>query len=315
MNSLCENIVKIIEEKIIVVDENFNIVMTNTEIFKKGKNIIDDFKFKKLKIKHEQKNILQKIKSNNKEIYYQASVSKILYKKKNCYLLVMKDVTEENKYKLMYENFLNFIKHDLKTPLIAQTLAIKLVIKREIKPENKILMQEILNSAESTYRILKNRLQEIHLDNNVLSILKKSINTTTLVQKINSNCYNFMNSKNNILDIKTDDVENVKIDETFFPSAIVNILYQVNERCKENSTITLNIYEKQDKIIFKISGNFEPINKNLFDKSELSKKEYERIGYNNGLYLAKRIINAHGGNIALNKNSKKNKIIIIEIPN
>lgn len=317
MNNICENIMNLTEEKILVTDECFNIVMSNSDIFKRGKNLITDFKFKKLRIKHEQKNILQKIRINNKEIWFQISSEKLKKSAKEIsgYVLVIKDVTEDNKYKLMYENFLNFIKHDLKTPLIAQTLAIKLVMKNEIKPENKFMMQEILNSAETTYRMLKNRLQEIHLDNNVLSVLKKNVNISSLVQKINSDCYNFINCKNNKLEIISDDNETVKIDETFFPSAIINILYQVNERSKENSTISLYIYEKKDKIIFKISGDFEPINKKLFDKSELSKKEYERIGYNNGLYLAKRIINAHGGNIAVKKNSKKNRLIVIEIPN
>lgn len=317
MNNICENIMNLTEEKILVTDECFNIVMSNSDIFKRGKNLITDFKFKKLRIKHEQKNILQKIRINNKEIWFQISSEKLKKSAKEIsgYVLVMKDVTEDNKYKLMYENFLNFIKHDLKTPLIAQTLAIKLVMKNEINPENKFMMQEILNSAETTYRMLKNRLQEIHLDNNVLTILKKNIDTKYLIQKIDSECFNFMNSKNNKLNILSNGAEIVKIDETFFPSAIINILYQVNERSKENSTISLYIYEKKDKIIFKISGDFEPINKKLFDKSELSKKEYERIGYNNGLYLAKRIINAHGGNIAVKKNSKKNRLIVIEIPN
>lgn len=317
MNSICENIMNLAEEKILVTDEYFNIVMSNSDTFKTGKNLITDFKFKKLRIKHEQRNILQKIKINNREIWLQINSAKLkkTTKENTGYILVMKDVSDENKYKLMYENFLNFIKHDLKTPLIAQTLAIKLVMKKEINPENKFMMQEILNSAETTYRMLKNRLQEIHLDNNILSVLKKNVNLSVLLQKINSHSYNFMNSKNNKLEINSETVETVKIDETFFPNAIINILYQVNERSKENSIISLNIYEKKEKIIFKISGDFEPINKNLFDKSELSKKEYERIGYNNGLYLAKRIINAHGGNIAVKKNSKKNRLIVIEIPN
>ena len=317
MNKIYECIMNLTEEKIVATDNDFNIILTNSEIFKKGKNLITDYKFKKLKIKHEQKNIIQKIKSNNKEYLFQVNISKVAATNKEVsgYVLVMKDASEDNKYKLLYENFLNFIKHDLKTPLIAQTLAIKYVLKKEHSKETKQMLEEILNSAETTYRMLKNRLQEIHLDNNVLTILKKNIDTKYLIQKIDSECFNFMNSKNNKLNILSNGVEIVKIDETFFPCAIVNILYQVNERTKNNSVITTEIYQKKNKTFFKISGDFEPINKKLFDKSELSKKEYERIGYNNGLYLAKRIINAHGGNIAVKKNSKKNRLIVIEIPN
>lgn len=316
--NICENILKLTEEKILIIDEEYNVIMSNSDQFEKGKNLVSDFKIKKSIIKNGRKNILQKIQINNKEFLYQIKSAKIksdnIFRKEG-YILVFKDITEENKYKILYENVLNFIRHDLKTPLIAQTLAVKFLLKKETNTENKNLLQEILNSAETTYRMVKNRLQEIQLDNSTLSVLKKEINIDTLIKKINSESYNFLKSKNNLLDIKADSVKKVKIDETFFPNAIINILYQINERNKSNSTITLDIYEKKDKTIFKISGDFEPINKKLFDKSELSKKEYERIGYNNGLYLAKRIINAHCGNIAVKKNSKKNRLIVIEIPN
>lgn len=318
-NKLIECIFTFSNDRIIITDWDFNIIITNSDNFKMGKNIFEYFSFPKFQNKTIQKYFFVKLQIKEEEFLYEVNISKIKVKTSNFkgYIFILKDITQKIQKTSLIDSLVDFMRDDLKTPLISQILALKIVLKEDLKEETSNLLMEILNSSESTYRMLKNRLQEIQLDNNYLILAKKTISIKTLTAKIVAECFNFLNSRKNIITINHPICKNyrIDIDEKFFISAIVNILYHINERCCENSTIKLDVDLRRNKIIFKITSNCKNFDKSLFEKSELSTKKYERLGYNNGLYLSEKIIQSHKGSISIKKSYKNKSVVSIEIPN
>lgn len=303
---LIDSIIKTSNDKIIITDRNFRVLLSNF-----GYTIIGDNAAKKLKLS----NILsgeEKVRSfniNGQKIYFEITAKKFREDELNCemYVIILKEITKEKIFESKFLRLTNFLKHELSTPLISQILALKLVLKSQ---KNLFMLPEILHSSETSYRILKNYLDEISFEENELTILKKEIQLKPFIESVLNDCKDFFEVKHTTIETNTIRQSKIHADAKLLKKSIENILFQINERCKENSKIILKAELSHKKLRFEILAPFEFEYKDIFNRRE-KERLYTKLAHNNGLILAKKIIVAHGGRILTQKRCNRTSLKII----
>lgn len=294
-------------DKIAITDNKFKVLKSNFDYIYSGENILKKFKLKNISLSEKFKRTI--IIDGNKLIY-EIRISKINAEdmKYERFVFVFKDITEEEKYKQRFAKLTNFLRHELSTPLISQTLALKLVLKSE---NNKELISEILHSNETSYRILKNCLEEVDFEEKELNLKKKEIPLKQFVENLLEESESFFSAKN--IKIETNIIREQKIfaDEKLLKKAIENILFQINERCFEYSKIIFKAEISQSNLRFEILAPFK-IEEDMFNRTD--EKMYTKLAHDNGLFVAEKIISAHGGRIMCQKRCDRTSLKLI-LPN
>ena len=100
---------------------------------------------------------------------------------------------------------------------------------------------------------------------------------------------------------------------------ISSIVHDTSDNTSEIvRTITITLEKKQDEIIISIQDEGDGIKEedinNIFTKYYTSAKKYSNIGVGLGLYIANKIIIAHGGKIKAKNNKDKGACFSIVLP-
>ncbi len=314
LTSVFENIMKHSNDEIIVCDSKLNIILSNSKILSSKDSIINKLRLKIQFFENDNKkfSFTRSVATEQGRLLFNIFVTKI-YTQMNVldgYVFIMRNITNEEKFKMKFENIISFLKHDLKTPLISEIMALKLVLKSS---DNWNLLPEILNSCETAHRMLQNHISESTLDDNSYKIVKKEINLKTFIDNGLLDCQNFLQSKNNKIEVNDYKLCKINVDAKALKAALINILFQISDRCKENSTIHFGIDSAKRTLRIKIEAEFEIFDKNIFSVKDFNGETFRKIGSNNGLYLAGCIVNAHQGRIFMKK-EEKNTVIKIFLP-
>ena len=306
---LLDGIMQTSTDKIVITDSNFNVLLSNFPLADIGENAAKKLRLGGLFSSEEKKRtyLIQ-----GEKLTFDITMKKLAEQELNCemYLFFFKEITEEETYKTRFEKLTNFLRHELSTPLISQILALKLILK---SPKNLPLLPEILYSSETSYRILKNCIEEIDFDEKRLILVKNEIQLKPFIAKILSDCKEFCEPKH--ITIETNSVKKSKIyaDGKLLRKSIENILFQINERCKDNSKIIIKAERSHNNIRFEILAPFEFEYEDIFNHQD-KERLYTKLAHNNGLIMAKKIITAHGGKIYTQKRCNRTSLKII-LPN
>ncbi|MDD5213609.1 MAG: GAF domain-containing sensor histidine kinase [Candidatus Gracilibacteria bacterium] len=199
-------------------------------------------------------------------------------------------------------DFIAMISHEIKSPLGSCIFQIDSIID-DIKSGNqdkKYLLKEL--------EILNTQLLNVgDLTKTMFSIKKFDLNKVELFkQKVDINV--FLNEKVQnhkkeniefILDI-TDDLHYINIDKIQFGQVIDNLIVNaIKFTNKETPKIYIKAKLEENNLIFEIEDNgegFEGVDaENIFDKYTTGK--ISDVGIGMGMYLCKKIVELHGGNI------------------
>lgn len=297
-----------VDEKIVITDSKFRIVFSNTDILKKGENIFNTLKLKKSHINRNSLNIKRSIIIDKKICPCSINIFKINSTENYGYLFCIKNNSLQKNLSADFADMINYLKHDLKTQLISQLMALKLVSKSDKYFD---LLPEIIDSVDNSYRSLKTRLCELEYNNDNLVINRKEISIKNLTQNILSDCDNFIKLKNNQIKFIVPRNSKIHIDSSLLKDAFVNILYRVNNLCENNTEIFIKSDICHKMFRFYISFPYGKLNADFFEKqNELTNKFYNSSSC---LSTAEKIIEAHSGKIKI-YNDNKISFIRINLP-
>lgn len=308
LHTLMDCLIDSSNDKIVITDSKFQIIKSNFSYFCYGENVLKKLKLKKVNLNEK---YLRSYFFDGKKFVFEITVSEINMEESDYerFIFILKDITKEDEYRKKLSKLIHFLKHELSTPLISQSLALKLVLKSE---KNKVLVPEILHSCETSYRLLKNCIEEVEFDENSLKLNKKNVNLQSFIAEFLSNCQSFLWSKNIKIETNIIKKNEIAVDEQLLKKALENILFQINERCVENSKIILKAECSKTNFRFEILAPFEFEERDIFHKTD--EKSYTKLAHDNGLFLAERIISAHGGRIIIQQRCDRTSLKII-LPN
>ena len=221
-----------------------------------------------------------------------------------------------NRYKSKIQNernkFISILNHDIKTPILAQQQSLELLLKNafgSFSKEQENILKEIYYSNNFLLEVVTNSLFLAKYENENPNL---NIENLDIVEQIKDCCEsikNYASEKQQNIILKTEKNKKIKLnaDRKLVQKIIFNILSSSISYGFEKSDIEILIKENKDSISFcaknkSIYMTKEKINNLLEDKKDLH--DFNQLGMNLNLNIAKKLINAHNWNIIAK--SKKN---------
>lgn len=202
-------------------------------------------------------------------------------------------------------NIIATITHDLKNPAIAHIKAIELLLKGnlgEVNDRQRSYLNDILHSCQNMLDMLVNMLWLYKFDNRMVSINTNSFCINELIQEIFEENKLMLTSKNHIF---KQNYRTAKIficaDRMHIKRIISNFLMNAVNHSKENTTIRLESYIKNNKFIFKVNNEGAFLSKELlkciFNKNKIFTQKTDGLSTGLGLYLSNSLLELNGGKI------------------
>jgi signal transduction histidine kinase len=217
----------------------------------------------------------------------------------------------------MKDEFVNIAAHELRTPLTPLLLNAEELVEKY--PDDESVLK-ILRSAQRL-RVLTNDILDVsRMDSGNLKMQPETTNIAGMVQRITKEYVTRSQSpklqilfKNNII---SKEKENVAIDRTRIAQVLSNL---INNAVKftDSGKVEVVLQESEDSVRISISdegkGIDEDIMDKLFEKKFISKSE--RGGTGLGLYISRKLVEAHGGKIwAKNNHNRRGATFTFTIP-
>lgn len=212
------------------------------------------------------------------------------------------------------ELFMATLTHDLKNPVQAQLMSLKM-LKRgtlgQLSEEQNNILDILLESSEYMQQMLFTILYTYKYDNGVIELKKQTVNLDNLMQNCLREIGAFAKSRNIEICYKCK-VDEILADQSQLRRVISNIINNAIKYSYKNSKLKIDIFTNSSNAIFSFENMGEPIpneiKDHIFDKYITGK-----TGIGLGLYFSKKVIEAHGGKIYLITNGNLSKFIF-EIP-
>src|SRR5215210_5610613 len=209
----------------------------------------------------------------------------------------------------MKNEFINIAAHELRTP-IQPILGLSEIIRPKVKDKEREYIDVIIRNAKRLRRLTENILDVTKIESNRLKLNKERFNLNDVITNtiedviINKDFFKNTNLK---LSYQPRDIF-IEADKQQLTRVISNLLDNAIKFTKEGGTISI-IAEKKDSQVFVIvkdtgQGIDPEILPQLFSK--FVSKSFEGTGL--GLFIAKNIVEAHGGKIWAENNNNGNGI-------
>ena len=216
------------------------------------------------------------------------------------------------------ETMLAMISHDLKTPINASIMAISLLNNKNLSPLNpyqKEILDNIMCSMKYSKTLVEDILYRYKFNNNTFHLNCQNVNFIEFVNSVVENSkYIFTEKKQKIKLITDTTCDKITIDCTEIARVINNLISNSSKYAPEKSTIVIRIFDNEKNIFFSIENkgqcSLSPFK--IFDKFVTTNINTKTVATGLGLYIVKKIINAHGGKIFAETN--KNVRVTFSLP-
>lgn len=219
------------------------------------------------------------------------------------------------------DSFVSTLAHDFQVPLIGEKIALEYMMKyldKELGENSKIIKEifennqniiELLNKSLDIYTYESGKKKLNLLTYNIDSIINEAI----VLSKRNAE-----NKKIKFNLSKSDHPFFVKVDKREFLNVFGVLIENAVKHSPEKEHIKIKYAEKNNRIIVSISnkGKSIPIDiqEKLFNRYEMAQAVERKIGAGTSLFLAKRIVEAHKGNIWFDTDNVAGTTFYVALP-
>lgn len=205
------------------------------------------------------------------------------------------------------ENFLATVAHDLKTPIRAGINALNLLLDNnlgELEDNQHEIISDILNSTKFMQDMVENILCKNKIESDKINLIKNTYSIKELIEHcIELTKYILVQRNQEIKFICN--IENSLADMDFLEMkrAVHNLIANASEYSPQNSKILIEVFQNDSNIGFYVQDFGKGIDlvnqQDVFLQYMTFAKKYKKVGSGLGLYITKRIIEAHDGEITL----------------
>lgn len=232
-----------------------------------------------------------------------------------------RSIEQEKRISEQRETYIATLSHDLKTPTIAQVRALELMLSGqfgEFNQEQKDMLKLTLDSCNYMYDMVYTLLSTYKFENGDISLNFSSFNFTKVVRESIKELMNL--AKENYITIEFGDFKPVVItaDRIEMKRVVVNLLSNAINYAFQNSRIYISCLKVGNNIEFSVKNSspyIEPsVMNGLFRKYVTHSDKFNKVGVGLGLYLSKKIVEAHGGKIIAKSFKNQSNIFGFSIP-
>lgn len=212
---------------------------------------------------------------------------------------------------------ISILNHDIKTPILAQNQSLNLLLEGGfglLTFEQKEIIKEIYSSNNFLLEVVSNSIFLAKYENENPKLNIEKINLKKEVLNCCESIKTLANEKHQNLILKTNKSDDIKLeaDKMLIQKIFLNILSSSISSGFENSNIEISIEEKSDSISFytknkSIYMTKEKLNSLFEDKKNT--QDFNQIGLNLNLNIAKKLISAHKWDIIAKSQTDNSSII------
>lgn len=221
------------------------------------------------------------------------------------------------------DEFIRLASHQLRTPATGVKMYIGMLMGgyADVPTERQMqMLDQAYKSNDRQLHIIDDLLKVATVDAGKVLLNKESCNLELLVDEVIEELrHTVANRQQHIVFINPHQDISADVDKRYIRMVIENIIDNASKYSPENTTITINITQKEFKEITIIDQGVGIAKK---DQSSLFRK-FSRIhntmsvsaaGTGLGLYWAKEIITLHGGTITINSKLRHGSTFTIQLP-
>lgn len=221
--------------------------------------------------------------------------------------------------------FMSLASHELKTPLTALRLQLELAKRimdlqgvEALGPEKmKTFIDRSYRDVQKLSRLVEDMLDVSHLADNSMAMIFEYFNLEDLLDTIIERASQKMKELRMNLKVKINAPVMVKWDSFRFEQVLVNLLSNAI-LYGNNSEIELNVSAGGGYVYIAVKDHGRGISqekqKNIFNKFDRGSQNREISGLGLGLFLAREIVELHGGKITVESTLDKGSTFHVQMP-
>lgn len=239
----------------------------------------------------------------------------------NGLVTIARNIDLEKRMENQKDLFIATLVHDLKNPLLAQISGMKIlkrIFSNKLDKDENELLETILESADYMKEMLYTMINTYKYDCGNIVLEKKEVN----IEKLINTCIkeNLSLAKENnikiIFDSKLPEKQKyIKIDEKQIRRVFTNLLNNGISYAFQNSEFRIETKVEDNNLKVEMTNFGPPIDdetkEHLFEKYISGRNKYQRVGFGLGMYLSKKVMEAHKGDIFHNGDDTKNTFTIV----
>ena len=188
------------------------------------------------------------------------------------------------------------ISHQTKTPITNLSLYISL-LEDDPKDEYLEIIKYELNKLEF---LIQNLVKSSRLESDIISLQKHQANLKDIVDDVLREFKVILDEKNISINLKDEDLL-FAVDERWLKEAIHNLVDNAIKYSPNGSTINISVYKSYLNYNLDIENECKDLSEEtlpkIFERFYRGKNSVSKDGLGLGLYIAREIIEKHGGNI------------------
>ncbi len=230
---------------------------------------------------------------------------------------VYRSIRKQIEVSSLQQNFMMAITHELKTPIATTRLSLETILRRKL---DEVQQQKLLLSALSETNRLNiltnNILLASQMEEKTFQRENEQINLADMVETVVSDYKNRFPQRR--IEASADKDLYIDGDELLVQIALSNLIDNALKYAPKDSPVYVDLMEDDDIIQIKVSdegpGVMDEEKKKIFQKFYRSGNENTRRakGTGLGLYLTKKIIEDHNGDIFVMNNTPHGSIFVIQ---
>lgn len=217
------------------------------------------------------------------------------------------------------QNFMLSVTHELKSPIAVVMLNVETLLKRRLPEEKQIdLLTRTLAETNRLNRLSNNMLLATKFENRQYEAINEPLDFSALVHKLTEETEN--RKTKHSFQVQIPPEIRVNGDALMLQIACSNLIENAIKYAPDDTEITIQLEKKTKNVILQIKDKGEGIPEK--EKGKIFTRFY-RIGNENtrsskgtglGLFLTKKIIHQHNGQIIVKDNIPKGSIFEITLP-
>jgi len=345
-NEYLQSLFNMLNEFAMTLSEDFKIITVNdaqAKVFRQSKKTLTGKNLFNILKKYEIKDLetLQKINdceyflAQNKEnyklsfelkkiiFYASVNIKKFTNKDGNTnYFVVSTDITSDIKLQKLKDTFIATLTHDLKVPILAEAKVLNLLAKEDFSDNPEFKQEAIKNMLANNSDMLElvtTLLDVYKLENGSYSInpmvcdIEKIIKTEAEKLK-----YILKENECEIKITSTTKRTSLNADTKEIARVFKNILTNAINFAPEKSKIKVKLYEENGFLFVDITDKGAGIAPedipHIFDRYYTTDKKYRKVGTGLGLYLSKKIVRLHNGEIFVKSTPSVKTTFTVKLP-
>lgn len=230
---------------------------------------------------------------------------------------VYRSIRKQMEVSSLQQNFMMAVTHELKTPIATTRLSLETLLRRKLdETQQQKLLVSALSETNRLNILTNNILLASQMEEKTFQRENEQINLADVVETVVNDYKNRFPGRK--IDSATDKDIYIDGDELLMQIALSNLIDNALKYTPKESPVYIDLMEEEEGIQIKVSdegpGIADEEKQKIFQKFYRSGSENTRKakGTGLGLYLTKKIIEQHNGDIFVMNNTPGGSIFVIQ---